>query len=49
MNVLLWIVALLLLVFGAIKLYNRDFLWGFVLIVLALVVVAVGPGFGVLT
>jgi hypothetical protein len=45
MDIVFWLIALILIVFGAIKLYARDFLWGFVLIVVALLVIAVGPGF----
>jgi hypothetical protein len=44
MNLIFWLVAIILIVFGCIKLYARDFLWAAVLIVLGLVVYAISPG-----
>ncbi len=41
MEFLLWILAVILVVFGVVKLIQRDFLWGVVLIVVGLLI---GPG-----
>lgn len=41
MALLLWILAVVLIVAGVLKLVQRDFLWGVVLIIIGLLV---GPG-----
>lgn len=41
MEFLLWILAVILVVFGIIKIVQRDFLFGIVLIIVGLLV---GPG-----
>jgi hypothetical protein len=41
MDMLLWILAVILIVFGVIRIVQRDFLWGIVLIIVGLLV---GPG-----
>lgn len=41
MELLLWIIAVVLVVAGIIKLVQKDFLWGIVLIVVGLLI---GPG-----
>ncbi len=41
MELLLWILAVILSVAGILKLVQRDFLWGVVLIIIGLLV---GPG-----
>jgi hypothetical protein len=41
MGFLLWLLAVVLIVFGIVKLFQRDFLWGVVLIIVGLLV---GPG-----
>lgn len=38
---LLWLLAVILVVFGIVKIVQRDFLWGTVLIIVGLLV---GPG-----
>lgn len=41
MELLLWILAVILVVAGVVRLFQRDILWGVVLIILGLLV---GPG-----
>jgi membrane-bound ClpP family serine protease len=41
MNLILWILALVLIVAGALALFRRQLLWGIVLIVVGLLI---GPG-----
>jgi hypothetical protein len=41
MAFILWLLAVILIVFGIVKLFQRDFLWGTVLIVVGLLI---GPG-----
>ena len=41
MTTILWLIAVVIVIFGVIRLIRGDILWGIVLIVLAL---AVGPG-----
>ncbi len=41
MELLLWILAVILVVAGVLKLVQRDFLWGVVLIIIGLLI---GPG-----
>lgn len=38
---ILWIIAVIIGIYGVIRLIQRDFLWGAILIVLALLI---GPG-----
>lgn len=42
MAFLLWLLAVVLVVFGVVKLFQRDFLWGVVLIVVGLLLGSVG-------
>ncbi len=41
MDLILWIIAVILIVAGVLRLFQRDLLWGIVLIVVGLLV---GPG-----
>jgi len=38
---ILWLIAVVLIVFGVVRLLQRDFIWGVALIVLGLLI---GPG-----
>lgn len=40
-DTILWIIAVIVGIFGVIRIIQRDFLWGIILIVLALLI---GPG-----
>jgi hypothetical protein len=42
MAFLLWLLAVILIVFGVVKLFQRDFLWGVVLIVVGILIGSFG-------
>lgn len=42
MAFLLWLLAVVLIVFGVVKLFQRDFLWGVVLIVVGILIGSLG-------
>lgn len=42
MAFLLWLLAVILIVFGVVKLFQRDFLWGVVLIVVGILIGSLG-------
>jgi hypothetical protein len=41
MEFILWIIAVILVVYGVVRIVQRDFLWGVLLIILGLLI---GPG-----
>ncbi len=42
MEILLWVIAVILIVAGVLRLIAKDVLWGLVLLIVGLVVVPVG-------